>query len=90
MDTPADRTRVIEDSLRCFVYGFLGLVPMVGLAFSGFVIYHHSRVSNQVGSGWNPARRYLLAGCVLAWITGLVWLGVLVLILGTQISNLNF
>jgi hypothetical protein len=89
MDTPADRIRAIDDSLRCLVYGCLGFIPLVGLAFSGFAIYHHARVSNQVGSGWNPARRYLLAGYVLAWITGLIWLGVLVLVLGAQISNFN-
>jgi hypothetical protein len=90
MDTPADRIRVVEGSLRCFTCGCLSLIPVLGLVFSVLAILQHLLTRGEQAASWNPARRYLLAGYVLAWIGGLVWLGVLVLVLGAQFANLNF
>jgi len=90
MDTPADRIRVIEGSLRCFTCGCLSLIPVLGLVFSVLALLQHFLTPGEQASSWNPARRYLLAGYVLAWIGGLIWLSVLVLVLGAQIISLQF
>ena len=90
MDTPADRIRVIEGSLRCFTCGWLSLIPVVGLVFSVLAFLQHFLTQREQAASWNPARRHLLIGYILAWVGGLVWLGALVLVLGIQISNLNF
>ena len=63
---------------------------MVGLVFSVLAFLQYSLTQREQASSWNPARRHLLLGYVLAWIGGLIWLGALVLVLGIQISSLNF
>lgn len=76
-DSPDERIAVIEESLRCFTYGWLACIPFVGVAYlfpaaRGFV---HAR---QRKVGWNPARGYLAAGILLTsagWLVGVLsWL----------------
>ena len=74
MQTPADRIRLIHQSHRCFVFGVLSLVPVVGLAMAILAIRLHIRTGADSGAGWNPARRYWRAGYWLAWAGVLVTL----------------
>lgn len=66
--TPApvdERIAVIEDSLRCFTYGWLSCVPLLGVVY----LYPAVRRFNQARRRqveWNPARGYLSAGLALA------------------------
>ncbi|MHB8523165.1 MAG: hypothetical protein ACYDH9_20765 [Limisphaerales bacterium] len=63
---PLTKVRVIERSLRCFVLGLAGLVPVIGLPFSVMAIVEFGHVKQQPNSAWNPAARYLSAGLTLA------------------------
>lgn len=76
MSNPAERIQRIERSLRCFVYGWFSLIPVIGLvaAFTAFRL--HSTSGSTSGDSWNPAGRYLKAGYCLAW------LGILISIAG--------
>ncbi len=87
MDTPADRIRVIEGSLRCFTYGCLSLVPVAGLVFSVLALMQHDLTDREQELSWNPAKRYLFAGHFLAWVGGLIWLGALLVAVGVVISQ---
>jgi hypothetical protein len=60
-----DRVFVIKGSLRCFTFGALSLLPVLGLvpAVLGIILY--KRVQLEAGKEWNPARAYLLWGCFL-------------------------
>ena len=73
MPTPADKVRVIEQSLRCFVFGLLSLIPLLGLPFA--VLVRHRDAWSQADREWNPARLYLVWGFGLAWLGGLISLG---------------
>ena len=79
MATSADKVRVIEQSLRCFVFGCLGLIPLLGLPFAILAIIRHLNVWSQGDRDWNPAKPYLIWGFGLAWLGGLISLGALAL-----------
>jgi len=86
-----DRIRIIKRSLRCCAFGWLGLVPILGVPtavlalllykkvqeelqslkyarfeFEGQTILYRD-IENEVEQPWNPARKYLVLGCTLAW-----------------------
>jgi hypothetical protein len=77
MATPADKVRVIEQSLRCFVFGCLSLIPLLGLPFAILAVMRHRNAGSQGDGEWNPAKAYLVWGFGLAWLGGLISLGAL-------------
>ena len=77
MPTPADKVRVIEQSLRCFVFGLLSLIPLLGLPFAILAVVRHRDAWSQADREWNPANAYLVWGFGLAWLGGLISLGAL-------------
>jgi hypothetical protein len=77
MDTPAERIRLIEGSLRCFVFGCLSLLPVLGLVFGILAVLQAGLLPAQPPGDWNPGRRYALAGYALGWLGGLISLGIL-------------
>ena len=79
MPTPADKVRVIEQSLRCFVFGLLSLIPLLGLPFAVLAVFRHLNARSQGDREWNPAKLYLVWGFGLAWLGGLISLGALAL-----------
>ena len=79
MPTPADKVRVIEQSLRCFAFGLLSLIPLLGLPFAILAVVRHRNARSQGDREWNPAKPYLVWGFRLAWLGGLISLGALAL-----------
>ncbi len=76
-DSPDERLAVIEDSLRCFAYGWLSLLPVIGMGWLFPAVQRFARARRRQ-VGWNPAQGYLAAGLALAslgWLMALVsWL----------------
>jgi hypothetical protein len=81
-----DKVRVIERSLRCFVAGCLAMIPLLGIIPAVVAICLHHAVRNEVGHSWNPARAYLVWGCVFAW----VGLSITLVALGTRFRQQLF
>ena len=90
MQSPAERIHLIERSLRCFVYGLLSLIPVIGLGFAALTLRLHFKTWAEAGDNWNPARRYLLAGFCLAWLGALVSVGGLALFIVILIKHYEF
>jgi hypothetical protein len=81
------KIEMIERSLRCFDYGLIGLLPVIGIPMAIISAYQYGRVKRGQGEMWNPAHRYLFWGgfCariglslfllipVVLAIIGLVW-----------------
>jgi hypothetical protein len=59
------------------------MIPVLGVipAVVAVVLFH--KVRNEAGRAWNPARGYLLCGCVLAWLG----ISINVLALGSRIAR---
>ena len=79
MHAPTDRILLIERSLRCFVFGLLSLVPLVGLGPAVLAIRMHFKTRAGNAGEWNPAQRYVRAGYGLAWLGTLLSLGIIAL-----------
>ena len=80
MLTPADKVRVIEQSLRCFAFGLLSLIPLLGLPFAILAVVRQVNAMPQSDQEWNPAKPYLVWGFGLAWLGGLISLAALAII----------
>lgn len=76
------RIAAIRQSLCCFTLGIIGLVPLIGLPFAFAAIVVFQRGWKNSAADWNPARRYLVLGMVMATLgiftsVTLVWWGLL-------------
>ena len=60
------RIAVIEVSLRCFVFGLIGLIPVLGFPLAVLTVIHFWKARLAAASEWNPASAYLNCGLVLA------------------------
>lgn len=61
-----DRITAINRSLSGFVCGVLAFVPVLGILPATRSLYHWLAVTRKFRGEWNPARRYLLSGILLA------------------------
>jgi hypothetical protein len=75
-----DEIQAINRSLRCFVFGLLALIPLLGLPLTVIAWRHSVEVERKFKHQWNPARQYLLWGRALGLLGGLISLVLLVLI----------
>jgi hypothetical protein len=74
MNTDAEaKIRMLQNSLRCFVCGLLGLLPVIGLPFAFAAL----ALSGQVRAGqkkyWNAARPYWILGVISAMGGTIFW-----------------
>ena len=62
-----DRIAATRTSLKGFVYGLFGLVPILGLvpAIKAWLCWRQVHRHYQ---DWNPARKYLYWGLILSWL----------------------
>ncbi|PYI87311.1 MAG: hypothetical protein DME26_06625 [Verrucomicrobia bacterium] len=61
-----NRIAVIERSLRCFGYGLIGLIPVLGFPLAVLTVVHFQKARLAAAAEWNPASAYLNWGLVLA------------------------
>lgn len=81
-----DKVRVIERSLRCYFYGWVSLIPLLGLPMLVLAVVLYQQVRIEAGREWNPANRYLHCGLGLACFGGLLSIGLFCLML-IRIAN---
>ena len=75
------RVEIIENSLRCFELGLLGLLPVIGITCAVRSLLHYRRLTSGQSGAWNPAHPYVRwggicarLGLVVSLVTILVWL----------------
>jgi hypothetical protein len=76
------KIRMLENSLRCFVCGLLGLLPIIGLpfAFVALVVYS-GRVRVGQKRYWNAAKPYWIWGVVSAMAGTIFWGFILIIVI---------
>jgi hypothetical protein len=62
------RIIVIQLSLRAFVCGLIGVLPLIGLAPGLHALFCWGRIRRRYPNEWNPASDYLSWGAALAVI----------------------
>ena len=80
-DIASAKIRMLNSSLRCFVFGLLGLLPLVGLPFALAALWISGRIRLQEKHLWNAARPYRIWGVVCAAIATVCWGFILMLII---------
>lgn len=76
------KIKMMQASIRCLVYGLLGLLPVIGLPFSLAAVWASGQARRHEKRLWNAARTYRLVGVICAWLTLVLWTGVLIFVLG--------
>ena len=69
----APKIQMLQGSLRCFVFGLLGLLPVIGLPFALAALWVSGRVRVKEKLFWNAARPYRLWGIACAAFGAVIW-----------------
>ncbi len=67
------KIKMLNGSMRCFVFGLLGLIPVIGLPFALAALWISGRVRAKEKLFWNAARSYRIWGVVMATAGALFW-----------------
>ena len=65
---PLTKIELIQGSIRCFVLGLIGLVPLFGIPAAIWAVYQYHAVKRRQDGLWNPAQRYLFWGQACAFL----------------------
>ena len=63
-----DMARVIRQSIRCFVFGALGAIPIIGIGLAIQALLLHKKVLAELEEPWRPPPLYWY------WLIGLLYL----------------
>ena len=66
------KLRTIELSMRCFVFGLVSLIPILGLPLSVLALVTFRKLLSESAGQWNPAKYYWIWGAILGGIGGLI------------------
>ena len=86
-DIPSAKIQMLKSSMRCFVYGLLGLIPLWGLPFAIAALVISGKVRVQEKHFWNAARPYRIWGVVCAAAGTILWGFILMLIVYSTINR---
>lgn len=82
MNPDADaKIKMMKASLRCFFWGLLGLLPVIGLPFAILALVTSGGVRARQKLHWNPARPYWLGGVICAAFGTIFWGFILTIII---------
>ena len=69
----AEKIRMMKSSLRCLMFGLLGLLPLIGVPFALAAFWASYVARKQEKYFWNPAKPHRIVGLIGASIGALVW-----------------
>ena len=70
---PAAKIKMMKASIRCLIFGLLGLLPIIGLPFALAALWLSGLVRAKEKLFWNAARPYRIWGVACAAIGAVVW-----------------
>ena len=82
MISPADRIKLIDQSLMVFIYGVFATLPVIGLIPAICAVASAVRLGARFRREWNPAAAYVRWGVALSLLNiGITILAVLIVAL---------
>ena len=87
MNNAAAKIQMMKLSIRCFVDGLLGLIPIIGLPFALVALWFSGRVRQHEKRFWNPAKPYHVGGMICGAVGAILWGGLLVIIVGKVVID---
>jgi hypothetical protein len=76
----SEKIKMLKGSIRCFIFGVLGLLPVIGLPFGLAALWVSGRVRAKEKIFWNAAKPYRICGVVCAAVGTVLWTGVLAIV----------
>ena len=70
---PEVKIKMMKASLRCFIFGLLGLLPVIGLPFVVAALWVSGGARASEKYFWNAARPYRIWGVVCAACGAILW-----------------
>jgi hypothetical protein len=70
---PATKIKMMQASMRCLIFGMLGLLPIIGVPFAlvGLAASYSARKYERYF--WNPAKPQRILGFLCAALGALIW-----------------
>lgn len=85
------RIQMLKSSLECFIWGLLGLLPLIGFPFAIVALVFSGKVRVRQKKYWNAARPYWIGGIVCGalgiFLWGAAWILILFRMLNPDSSN---
>ena len=72
-DIPAAKIKMMKASIRCFIFGLLGLLPIIGPPFALAALWISGRTRKKERQFWNAAKPYRILGVVCAAVGAVLW-----------------
>jgi hypothetical protein len=89
MNAAAAKIKMLNGSMKCFVFGLLGLLPVIGLPFALAALWISGQARVKEKQFWNAARPYRIWGVVCAATGTIFWSFVLMMIIYSAATNPN-
>lgn len=84
----AAKLKMMKWSMRCFIDGLLGFIPIIGLGFALTALWVSGRVRQQEKLYWNPAKTYRVIGVACAAVSAVLWSGLIIFCFGNLLLSL--
>jgi hypothetical protein len=81
------KIQMLKSSLRCFMFGLLGILPVVGLPFALAALVISGGVRVRERRLWNAARPYRILGTICAASGTIVWGFILTIVIYHAIND---
>jgi hypothetical protein len=87
MNNATAKIKMMKSSIRCLIFGLLGLLPVIGLPFALAALWISGRVRAQEKQFWNAAKPYRVIGAVCAGVGTVFWTGILIFVVGNALTS---
>jgi len=81
------KIKMLKSSMRCFVFGMLGLIPLIGLPFALAALWISGCVRAKEKQLWNAARPYRIWGVACAAGGTIFWGFILTIIIYHAVTD---
>ena len=89
MNNATAKIQMLNGSMKCFVFGLLGLLPVIGFPFALAALWISGQARVKEKQFWNAARPYRILGVVCAAVGTVFWFIILSLIIYNAATNPN-
>jgi len=81
MNSAEIKIQMLKRSIRCFIFGLLGFLPVLGFGFGIAALRMAGLARASEKTFWNAARPYRLFGVAAAAISLIFWSSILILVI---------
>jgi hypothetical protein len=86
-DDARAKIQMLKSSLRCFVLGLLGFLPVIGLPFALAALWISGRVRAKEKRFWNAAKPYRVWGMAYAATGTIFWSFILMVVIYYAVND---